>query len=117
MKKVLIVDDDDFVLEYVDGILQDYYEVLTALDGSIGYDCYMLHKPDLVIIDLVMPVMDGYQLIDKIKVAGDEPEIIILTGAPDEIKQKISYYKIRAVVTKPFKNNDFLRTVKGILEP
>ena len=116
MKKVLIVDDDDFVLEYVDGILQDYYEVMTALDGSIGYEQYQKHKPDLVIIDLVMPVMDGYELIDKIKESGDDPEIIILTGAPDEIKKKLTYYKIKAVVTKPFKNNDFLKTVRGVLD-
>ena len=115
MKKVLIVDDDDFVTEYVEGILQDHYQVFTALNGASGFAQYMEHKPELVIIDLVMPVMDGYQLIDKIKDAGEEPSIMILTGAPDEIKQKLNYYKIKAVVTKPFKNQKFLETVKGIL--
>ncbi|NRA47483.1 MAG: response regulator [Oligoflexales bacterium] len=64
-----------------------------------------------------MPVMDGYELIDKIKESGEEPEIMILTGAPDEIKQKLTYYNIKSVVTKPFKNEDFLKTVKGILSP
>lgn len=116
MKKVLIVDDDDFVIEYVDGILQDHYEVFTALDGLQGYNKYIEQKPDLVIIDLVMPILDGYELIDKIKATGERPEIMILTGAPDEIKQKLSYYNIKSVVTKPFKNKDFLDTVQTILD-
>ena len=114
---MLVVDDDDFVLEYVEGILQDHYEVLTSIDGSAGLAEFSKHKPELVIIDLVMPVMDGYELIDKIKASGENPKIVILTGAPDEIKQKLSYYNIQAVVTKPFKNNDFLKAIKGILSP
>ena len=115
MKKILVIDDDDFVLDYVEGILEDYYTVIKTKDPRVGLQKYKEVCPDLIILDLVMPVMDGYEVIKEIQTDVNNPPIIVLTGAPDELKEKLTYFNIKALVTKPFKNNEFLKKVRSAL--
>ena len=65
---ILVVDDDDFVLDSTRIILEDLgARVLTARDGADALDRLAAHTPDLILSDLVMPQMDGYHLVERIR--------------------------------------------------
>lgn len=86
---VLIVDDDDDVREYLKGELQRYFVCTTATDGNDALEKIAEQKPDLMISDVMMPVMDGFELVNRIrqdKQWADIP-VILLTALTDEEKQ------------------------------
>ena len=60
-KKVLIADDDEAIRLLVKSIVSNYYVVLEAADGEEAVDMAQMHKPDLILMDILMPVKDGYQ--------------------------------------------------------
>lgn len=95
-KKILIAEDDDMLREfYVELLKQQEYTVLQAVNGQEGLKIVTSEKPDLLILDLVMPVMDGKTMLYKIR---EIPEfkalpVIILTnaGTVDNIKETKLY--------------------------
>jgi len=66
-KKILVVDDTDWNRELLVQLLEDEYEVLQAIDGAEGVRMTEQTKPDLILMDLGMPVMDGWEATRKIK--------------------------------------------------
>ena len=79
-KKVLVIDDDTTFLRLVEQILtQAGYEVLKAGNGQEGLRLLFAHKPDIVLLDVMMPRMDGWQTSQRIRDVSDIP-IIIVTG-------------------------------------
>lgn len=67
MSSVLIVEDNLMNLELLIQILEDHYDVLTARDGQQGVDLAMKHQPDLIVMDLSLPVLDGWQATRMLK--------------------------------------------------
>jgi CheY-like chemotaxis protein len=67
MKKILVADDEPSVLEAVVETLQDTYEVLTAKDGQEVFDVLKKTKPDVILLDMMMPIMDGIEVCKKLK--------------------------------------------------
>jgi CheY-like chemotaxis protein len=68
MKKILVIDDAEFILESTSALLEfEGYEVLTAENGSIGVKKAKEFKPDLILCDISMPVMDGFEVLDNIR--------------------------------------------------
>ncbi len=65
--KILVIDDNKDVREYLKDLLSPYYEVSTAENGKLGFDTALEIFPDLILSDIMMPVMDGYELCEKIK--------------------------------------------------
>jgi len=79
-KKVLLIDDDPLALGLVEAVLaQEGFEVIKAGGGREGLRLLFSHRPDLVILDVVMPRMDGWQTCRRIREVSDVP-VIILTG-------------------------------------
>ena len=79
-KKVLVVDDDEALLRLIDQVLtQKGYEVLKVSNGQEALRLLFDQRPDLVLLDVVMPRMDGWQTLDRIRDVSDIP-IIMLTG-------------------------------------
>lgn len=84
--RILLIDDDRIILEMLDLALSKAdYEVVSAGDGEIGLRVFREQRPDLVILDIAMPGIDGYQVIEQIREAEAEHEghrtpIIILTA-------------------------------------
>jgi two-component system alkaline phosphatase synthesis response regulator PhoP len=70
MKKILLVDDDKDFIESTRTVLEEKYEVVVAFDGNEGIARAREEKPDLIILDVIMPVEDGFTAADEI--AGDE---------------------------------------------
>ena len=62
--RILIVDDEPDLLRTLELLLQEQYEVLTAKDGLVGYTQALKYLPDLIILDIMMPKMTGYQFCD-----------------------------------------------------
>jgi DNA-binding response OmpR family regulator len=84
--RILVIDDDDAVLGLLEFSLKRAgYEVFSAMDGSMGLQTFEKQKPDLVIVDLAMPGMDGYQVIEELrKLAGGKHLPIIILTAHDQ---------------------------------
>jgi CheY-like chemotaxis protein len=70
MKKVLVVEDQALNLDLLVQLLEDDYEVLTATDGAMGIDLAERERPDLILMDLSLPVVDGWEATCRIK--GDD---------------------------------------------
>ncbi len=106
-KKVLIVDDEEMVRESIMFSLLGYCEdldIITAANGQEGLDLYRQEKPDLIILDLRMPVMDGLEFLNQINISpADSTAIIVLTGhgGDEEIKQSFNM-GISSFLNKPF---------------
>ena len=115
MQKVLIVDDDESILEHLADRLKGLYDVSTAKGPIEGFARFIDKRPDLVIVDLIMPFLDGYGLIDKIEAAGHNPKFMILTGAPNLVRKNDTYSDI-VVVIKPFSDQVFIDSVKKTLD-
>jgi len=125
--KILVIDDDPDVLEAIGIALEaNGYEVVTALDGAEGLDKLKDAKPDLMILDLLMPKMDGFEVCKELK----DPRrakyahipIIILSSVKEEASRR--RYELETglqldvddYVEKPIEHTILLERVKKILK-
>jgi phosphoserine phosphatase RsbU/P len=92
MKKILVVDDDQFFGKTLEAALpQGKYEMLMAEDGEQGLEMVKKDKPDLVILDLMMPKLDGTAFLKRMQEAGDEmPKPPVLVSSNLSSVKKIS---------------------------
>ena len=89
--KILAVDDDRLNINMLIGLLQDEYDVLSAINGTMGLKAAGRTNPDLILLDITMPDMNGYEVLAELKadpLTKDIPVIFItgLTDAEDEAK-------------------------------
>ena len=78
MKKILIVDDVELNIDLLVELLEDEYELVTASDGAEGVKLANQENPDLILMDISMPVMDGYEATRRIKAKPDLAHIPII---------------------------------------
>ena len=116
-KKILIVDDDEALVRLVDQVLtQKGYEVLKAGSGQEGLRVLFDQRPDLVLLDVVMPRMDGWQTLDRIRDVSDIP-IIMLTGkrrAEEDIVRGLDH-GADDYLLKPVGNRELVARVRAAL--
>ncbi|MCA1065056.1 response regulator transcription factor [Rossellomorea aquimaris] len=115
-KKVLLVDDEENIVDVCSRYLRrEGYEVSSALNGMEAMERYASFKPDIVILDIMMPEMDGWQVAERIREESDTP-IIMLTALGQE-KDRIYGLTIGAddYVTKPFSPRELLLRIKNVL--
>jgi len=116
-KKILIVDDDPAFLRLVEQVLtQKGYEVLKAGSGQEALRILFAQKPDLVLLDVVMPKMDGWETCRRIRDISDIP-IIILTGkrkAEEDVVRGLDYGADDYLI-KPVGNRELVARVRTIL--
>jgi len=87
-KLILLVEDDFDVLESVSDLLVIFgYDVITASDGLLAVEKYDEHTPDLVLMDVKMPKMDGYEAFFKIKHSHNDAKVILMTGFGGDPRQ------------------------------
>ena len=85
MKRILIIEDDTAILRGLkDNLEFEHYEVLTAAEGEQGYCLVHEKKPDLIILDLMLPRMSGYELCRKIRSEGILIPVLMLTARGEE---------------------------------
>ena len=113
---VLIVEDDNHIAEILQMYLEkEGYAVTVASDGGQGLTKYRAIKPDLVLLDVMMPVMDGYAVCRAIRTT-DQTPIIMLT-AKGETDDKVGGLKSGAddYITKPFEMKEVLARIEAVL--
>ena len=119
MKKILIADDRPEVVELVRVILEgEDYEIVDASDGKEALKKVRLEKPDLVLLDVVMPKMDGFEVCRKLKKDPQTKEIpiIMLTAKAQEVdKEKGREVGASDYITKPFSPSALLTKIEEIL--
>jgi DNA-binding response OmpR family regulator len=117
MKRILIIEDDVSILSGLRDVLTfKSYEVLTAEDGETGYAAIVEEKPDLIILDIMIPKMDGFALCRKLRDEGNATPVLMLTAKGEE-PDKIRGLDIGAddYVTKPFSLPELLARVRALL--
>ena len=113
---VLIVEDDPNIRELLQMYLEkDGYAVTLACDGGQGLAKFRAIKPDLVLLDVMMPVMDGWEVCRAIRAEGNTP--VIMLTAKGETDDKVMGLKAGAddYMTKPFEMKELLARIEAVL--
>lgn len=119
-KKILVVDDELTICLIVDNFLSKKYDVFTVNDGVLALQWLENTIPDLIISDIQMPNMDGFELLTKLRQRGftKHTPVIMLSGR-SESKERIKCYQLGAqdYLTKPFNPEELDELVKKNLFP
>ena len=119
VRKILLVDDDDMVRELVAATLKGgSYQLLQAADGGKGLELAREQRPDLVFLDVNMPVMDGVTVCEAIKKdpATNSISVIMLTALGQDVdKERARRAGANGYFTKPFSPLSLLRKVDEVL--
>lgn len=110
-KTILCIDDDSFALAQIRDALEDEYKVLCAVDPEVGLSLAIKRQPDLIFLDINMPVMNGLELadlLDKITPTRKIPVIFLSAFTTPEIEQRAEKLAVKAVLSKPC-NSRFIK--------
>jgi two-component system alkaline phosphatase synthesis response regulator PhoP len=119
-KRILVVDDDPLQLKLVDAVASKAgYEVLSAPDGKSGLDRARELHPDLIIMDIMMPQMDGYTALEAIRQSNGlkKVPVIMVTAVGFDMNRKMALEMgADDYVTKPFGVKDLLERIEKLLK-
>ena len=114
-KRVLIVEDEKNIVDIIRfNLLREGYDTLEAYDGEEGLALARAEKPDLILLDVMMPKMMGFDVCRALRGEGDNVPIIILTAREEE-EDKVLGLEIGAddYITKPFSMRELIARVKA----
>ena len=114
-KTILIVEDEQSIVDILSfNLTKEGYNTLEALDGPTGLQLALEQNPDLVLLDLMLPKMSGFDVCKKIREAGSAVPIVMLTAREEE-DDKVLGLELGAddYITKPFKNRELMARVKA----
>lgn len=118
-KKILIVDDEPQIVELVQVMLGDEYEYIEANSGNEALEKARSEKPDLILLDIMMPDMDGYQVCQRLRADPATKDIVIaMVSAKKEDHDILQGIDVGAIayITKPFDGFELSEKVKELLE-
>ncbi len=118
-KKILLVDDDKILHKIVTRILSPRYEIVEAFDGVEALEKFLKEKPDLVLLDIMMPKKDGRETIQELKKEpGCATVPVILLTVNGEVMDKLAGFELGAddYITKPFTATVLLERVEKLLK-
>lgn len=116
--RILVVEDDDALRGFIKSILEDTYEVIEAEDGEAGYQLTIKESPDFIISDIMMPKLNGINLLKKIRNNIEVCHIpIVLLTAKTTIESKLEglSYGADDYITKPFSVSYFMARIENLL--
>lgn len=117
--KVLVVDDEPFNIDVIQQELEDLdYELITAKDGKDALDKIKSQQPDLILLDLMMPVMDGFAVLSELKMDNELRNIpVIIVSAANDSKSVVKGIKQGAddYITKPIDPEHLKSKLKDLL--
>ena len=114
--KILVADDDNNICELLKIYLENEgYEVVTANDGVKAISSFKIYEPDLILLDIMMPRKDGWQVCREIREISSKP--IIMVTARGEVFDKVLGLELGAddFITKPFDTKEVAARVKAVL--
>ncbi|MDR7521850.1 MAG: response regulator transcription factor [Armatimonadota bacterium] len=115
-RTILVVDDEPEITDVVRRYLeQDGYRVISAADGRAALAAFQREKPHLVLLDLMLPEVDGWEVARRIRAAGSTP-IIMLTARGDEVDRLVGLgLGADDYITKPFSPREVVARVRAVL--
>ena len=119
MKRILVVDDSTTILKFVEGILGERYKVALVKSGELALAYLKENKVDMVLLDIFMPVMDGFETFQKIKELEpkcDVPVVFFTSGVEAENEIRALAMGAKDFIRKPFVPQVMLNRINNILE-
>ncbi len=115
--KILIIDDDMTALDIVDFLFEDKgFDVVRRADGLSALQCVAEESPNIILIDLMMPKMNGQECIRQIRARGITVPIVAFTAVDDpEVHQEAIDAGGNLVLTKPCKPNKLIKHIEDLL--
>ena len=117
-KKILVVDDEDDILHFLELVLREKgYDVVTAAGGQEALTRAQIEKPDLVLLDIMMPQMDGWEVLKLLRVDEETASIpVAMLSARTEAKDRVQGLQEGAVdyICKPFALQELLEKIGSI---
>ena len=115
-RRVLVVDDDSAIRLLVSRMLARHgFDVDAAGDGHVALERCRACRYDLLILDLMMPRLDGIGVIDEVRKQNPPPHIIVMTAAVPSIVNRIPHGAVWKTIGKPFEVQDLMTAVDGAL--
>jgi len=118
--KVLVVDDDRTLIKIIERRFESCgWEVISALDGREGLDKALTQRPDLIVLDTLMPVMTGHEMLEQLRRNAATKSIpVIMCTARSDVQDiaTASSYNISDYVTKPFDCTELIERIESALE-
>jgi len=120
-KRILYIEDEKEMLELTRIVLErEGYEMLAAVGGADGIEAVKREKPDLVLLDLMMPDVDGWEVYRQMKADKEVADIpvIIITARTQSIDKVLGLKvaKVADYITKPFGPSDLINSVKRVFD-
>jgi len=117
--KILVVDDEVYILHILDFSLgAEGFEVLSANNGELAVEKAKIEKPDLIVLDIMMPVLDGYETCRRLKQDTETKDIpvILLTAKGRDVDKRLGY-EVGAVdyIVKPFSPSRLIERIEEII--
>ncbi|MBS4540073.1 response regulator transcription factor [Clostridium sp. D2Q-11] len=117
--KILVVDDEEHIVELIKYNLESNgYEIITAFDGNEAYKKALEETPDLILLDIMLPILDGMEVCKKLKRNKDTEDIpVIMLTAKGEETDKVIGLELGAddYITKPFGIRELVARIKAVL--
>lgn len=117
-KKILLVEDEPHISQGLKfNLIKEGYQVTLAENGVDALELWETNQPDLIVLDLMLPKLDGYSVLSCIRKADQKLPILILS-AKDRIEDKVKGYELGVddYLAKPFELGEFLMKVKSLLK-
>jgi DNA-binding response OmpR family regulator len=116
MQKILIIEDEPAILLGLNDELSLQYQTFTASEGKKGLEIALKEKPDLILLDLILPDMDGFSLCQQLQEKGIDSAIIMVT-ARDQVVDKVKGLEMGAddYITKPFSLEELKARIAAVL--
>ncbi len=117
-KKILVVDDEDDILNFLELVLTEKgYDVATASGGQEALTKAQVERPDLVLLDIMMPQMDGWEVLKLLRIDEDTAEVpVAMLSARTEARDRVQGLQEGAIdyICKPFSLSELLGKIEAI---
>jgi len=115
--RILLIDDDEVLLVLVRNFLvEEGFEILSTADGPQGIEIYKDKRPDVVILDLALPSMNGLEVLKKIREFDGEARVLVVSGYSSSESREVAFrYGARDVIVKPFDPPRLVEALKMLL--
>ena len=119
--KVLCIEDEPEMIDLIQLILErEGYQVVGAVGGQEGIEALEREKPDLILLDIMMPEVDGWEVFQHIKASDElkDKPVIIVTAKAQNIDKVLGLYiaKVDDYVTKPFGPHELVESIQRVLD-
>jgi CheY-like chemotaxis protein len=116
MTRVLVIDDEMAIVDVIRKVLEwNGYEVLAATDGSRGFATAQRQSPDAIVLDLMMPVMDGFEVLEALRSndrTANVPVLVLTAVLSDAVEERCISLGASSYLRKPFEPNELLEALQ-----